>query len=63
MCLRELQCIEYVCQHKEPYTESKVDCGNSRCRYSAQHVRPCGTCPATCAQMSVFDILFAVSRP
>ncbi|KAF8128962.1 hypothetical protein EV363DRAFT_1339291 [Boletus edulis] len=74
MCYREMQCIEFTCQHKEPYTESKVvlvfivvplrsltdaavgqiDCGSNRCRYSAQHVRPCIGCATTCLQMSVF---------
>ena len=24
MCHREVQCIEYTCQHREAYTESKV---------------------------------------
>ncbi|KIJ62079.1 hypothetical protein HYDPIDRAFT_95166 [Hydnomerulius pinastri MD-312] len=53
MCYRELQCIEYSCGHKEPFTESKVDCNSSRCRYSAQHVRGCLACSSTCSQMSV----------
>ncbi|KAF8552275.1 hypothetical protein OG21DRAFT_1416402 [Imleria badia] len=56
MCYREMQCIKFTCLHQEPYTESKVvDCGSNRCRYSAQHVRPCDGCGTTCSQTSVLD--------
>ncbi|KAG8215935.1 hypothetical protein J3R82DRAFT_7909 [Butyriboletus roseoflavus] len=57
MCYRETQCIEFSCGHQEPYTDSKVDCGSNRCRYSAQHVRPCIGCSTTCLQMFVYRVL------
>ncbi|KIK91397.1 hypothetical protein PAXRUDRAFT_149584 [Paxillus rubicundulus Ve08.2h10] len=51
MCYRQLQCIEFACGHKEPFTESKVDCNLRECRYSSVHVRPCIACSTTCLQM------------
>ncbi|KAF9219203.1 hypothetical protein BS17DRAFT_433366 [Gyrodon lividus] len=51
MCYRELQCIEFSCGHREPFTETKVDCNSNLCRYSSLHARPCITCSSTCSQM------------
>ncbi|KAF8062508.1 hypothetical protein FPV67DRAFT_275564 [Lyophyllum atratum] len=50
MCYREVHCTRHSCGHETPHGERRMDCGSSRCRYSANHSAHCGTCTKTCKQ-------------